>query len=181
MEIKAPETVETPRLVLRRPRAGDASAIFARYAGDTDATRYMAWARHTSLAQTEGFLRFSDSEWQRWPAGPYLIELRADGRLLGGTGFAFESARQAATGYILARDAWGRGFATEALTALVDLAPALGLERLYAICHTEHAPSARVLEKCGFSREGAFPRHTEFPNLRPGEPCDVFLYRRCFP
>jgi RimJ/RimL family protein N-acetyltransferase len=124
------------------------------------------------------FLKFSDAEWDRWPAGPYLVFARADGALLGGTGLGFETPLRAVTGYVLAKDAWGQGYATEALTAMVDLACRFGIVRLYAICHSEHRASSRVLEKGGFSREGTLRRHTEFPNLSPGEPCDVFCYAR---
>jgi RimJ/RimL family protein N-acetyltransferase len=179
--MNAAERMETARLVFRRPTAADAPAIFERYAGDREATRFMSWPVHETIAQTEAFLRFSDGEWERWPGGPYLIEARSDGRLLGGTGFAFETPQRAATGYILARDAWGLGHATEALTAVVGVAAGLGLRRLYALCHTDHHPSWRVLEKCGFAREGILRSHTEFPNLKPGEPCDVFSYGKVFP
>lgn len=84
--MKAPASIETTRLVLRRPSTRDAEAIFARYAGDPDVTRFVGWPRHQSVADTRAFLDFSDAEWERWPAGPYLIESRADGTLLGGTG-----------------------------------------------------------------------------------------------
>src|SRR5262249_56907571 len=94
------------------------------------------------------------AQWRQWPGGPYAIEARADGRLLGGTGFAFESPTVAMIGYVLARDAWGLGYATEALRAMVDQAPALGVLRLVACCHPQHPPSHRVLRKCGFLRDG---------------------------
>src|SRR5690606_11785104 len=110
--------------------------------------------------------------------GPYLIERAEDGLLLGSTGLACDGPGRAETGYVLAQDAWGQGFATEALRAMVELAPAVGVRRLYALCHTEHAASARVLEKCGFVREAVLPRHVEFPNLAPGELADVFCYAR---
>jgi len=77
---------------------------------------------------------------------------------------------------VLARDAWRRGYATEALRAVVTLAGPLGVRRLYALCHPEHQASARVLEKCGFSREATLHRHTVFPNLAPDEPGDVLCY-----
>jgi [ribosomal protein S5]-alanine N-acetyltransferase len=176
--MKAPETVETARLVIRRPKRADAAAMFARYAGDAEVTRYLGWARHGSAAETEAFVRVSEGEWQRWPAGPYLILDRASGELLGGTGLTFETADRASTGYVLARDAWGRGIATEALGAMVDLAPKLGLARLYALCHPDHRASWRVMEKCGFEREGTLRRHTVFPNLGRGEATDVLCYAR---
>jgi RimJ/RimL family protein N-acetyltransferase len=176
--VRAPERIETDRLLLRKPLPSDAEAIFARYASDPEVTRLLGWPTHRSLEQTREFLAFSEGEWARWPAGPYLVESREDGVLLGGTGLTFETAYRAATGYVLARDAWGRGYATEALAAIVGAASAVGLRRLYALCHTEHAASWRVLEKCGFSREGILRRHSEFPNLRPGDPCDVLCYAR---
>jgi [ribosomal protein S5]-alanine N-acetyltransferase len=178
--MKGRERIETARLVLRKPRAADAEAVFSRYSSDPEVTRFLGWPMHRCVEETRAFLAFSDAEWQRWPAGPYLIESRGDGRLLGGTGFAFEAQFRAATGYVLAKDAWGAGFATEALAAVVAVAAEIGIHRLYALCHPEHAPSWRVLEKCGFTREGCLRRHSEFPNLPPGEPGDVLCYARVF-
>jgi ribosomal-protein-alanine N-acetyltransferase len=176
MGVNAPERVETRRLILRRPRREDADTIFARYASDADVTRLLGWPRHESADATRAFVEFSDAEWARWPAGPYLVESRADGGLLGGTGFGFETPYRAATGYVFAKDAWGKGYATEALRAVVDIARGVGLVRLYALCHVENAASWRVLEKCGFAREGVLQRHCEFPNLKPDDPCDVLCY-----
>ncbi|HWM90441.1 MAG TPA: GNAT family N-acetyltransferase [Thermoanaerobaculia bacterium] len=178
--MKAPERLETQRLILRRPRREDAEAIFARYASDAEATRLLSWPTHESLDATHAFLAFSDAEWERWPAGPYLVESRADGSLLGSTGLAFETPQRASTGYVFAKDAWGKGYATEALRAMVDIAASLGLVRLYAMCHVENAASCRVLEKGGFDREGLLRRHGDFPNLEPGQPCDVVSYALVF-
>src|SRR5262249_54999274 len=142
--------IETARLVLRKPTPTDAEAIFERYSSDTEVTKYLGWPRHQSIEQTRQFLAFSEAEWGRWPAGPYLIESRDDRKLLGSTGLAFETPTVAITGYVLARDAWGRGYATEALTAIVTSASVLGVRRLYALCHPANRASIRVLEKCGF-------------------------------
>ena len=174
---RAPERVDTARLVLQRPRAVDVPEIFRRYAGDLEATRYLSWPVHVSEAQTRGFLAFSDDEWRRWPAGPYLVFAR-DGGLLGGTGLSFETPDCAATGYVFAKDAWGLGYATESLQAMVDVARAVGVRLLYAVCHVDHRPSAHVLEKCGFERTAVLQRSVEFPNLAPGTLCDVFKYSR---
>ena len=178
--MKAPERLETERLVLRRPHRSDAEAVFDRYANDADVTRWLGWPTHEDIAATRAFLEFSDAEWARWPAGPYLIISREHGNVLGGTGLGFETPHRAMTGYVLARDAWGRGFATEALRAMTKVAPTIGVVRLYAICHVEHDQSWRVLEKCGFAREGVLRRHTVFPNLGRVAPSDVFSYALVF-
>ena len=172
----APDALETSRLELRRPRASDADAVFARYSGDPDVTRYVGWPTHRTVEETRAFLEYCDAEWTRGPAGPYLILAREGGRLLGGTGLSFETSRRTMTGYVLAKDAWGMGYATEALEAMVGVAKNSGVRRLYALCHHEHRASARVLEKCDFAREGVLRAHVEFPNLFPGEPQDVACY-----
>jgi RimJ/RimL family protein N-acetyltransferase len=178
--MNAPEKLETARLLLRRPRRRDADAVFSRYASDPEVTRFLGWPRHDSVKSTRAFVDFSDSEWERWPAGPYLIESKEDERLLGGTGLSFETPFRAATGYVLSRDSWGRGYATEALRAIVAIAPELGVRRLYALCHPDHPASQRVLDKCGFLREGVLRSYSVFPNLVPDEPRDTLCYSRVF-
>lgn len=150
--------------------------MFERYAADPLVTEHVGWPRHRSVEDAVSFLAFSEAEWAKWPAGPYLIESRADGRLLGSTGLAFETPTVAATGYVLARDAWGVGYATEALTAMVDVARRIGVHRLYALCHPANPRSMRVLEKCGFTLEARLPRHMAFPNLGTHEPQDCLCY-----
>jgi len=193
--MRAPERIETARLVLRRPTGADAEAVFERYASDAEVTRWLGWPRHRSLDDTRLYLAWSDAQWRQWPAGPYAIEARADGRMLGGTGFGFDSPpfaspaitspaitspTVATTGYVLARDAWGLGYATEALRAMVELAPTLGVRKLVAICHPEHAASERVLGKCGFVREGLRSVAAPFPNIAPGRRGDVAVWSRAF-
>ena len=53
------------------------------------------------------------------------------------------------------------------------------MERVEAICHAEHTPSAHVLEKCGFTREEVRREHFVFPNLKPQKKSDVFSYVLC--
>jgi RimJ/RimL family protein N-acetyltransferase len=150
--------------------------IFSRFAADAEVTRFVGWPRHTGISDTDSFLKFSSSEWTRWPAGPLLIESRADGTLLGSTGLAFESRHRASTGYVLARDAWGFGYASEALAAVVALAQSLAVTRLFALCHPAHSASIRVLERCGFSREGILAARLVFPNLGDDTPQNVACY-----
>jgi ribosomal-protein-alanine N-acetyltransferase len=177
---RAPATIETARLVLRRPAARDAAAVFARYASDPAVTRFLGWPTHRCLADTRTFLAGCDEEWQQRRVGPYLIHCRETGRLLGSTALSLESARQAAAGYVLARDAWGQGYATEALRTMRDLAYRLGVHRLYAICHPVHHASRRVMEKGGLRREGILYARAHFPNYEPGIAKDVLCYATFF-
>jgi ribosomal-protein-alanine N-acetyltransferase len=174
--MKAPTQLKTTRLILRQPLMSDAVKIFERCASDDEVTRFVGWPCHRAVHDTEAFLRFSTQEWEQWPAGPYLIVSRNDGQLLGSTGFGFQTPHEAMTGYVLARDAWGKGFATEALTAIVDVAAQIHVTRLFALCHPEHRPSRRVLEKCGFVRDEVSKPMVEFPNLSPGVRQEALCY-----
>jgi ribosomal-protein-alanine N-acetyltransferase len=174
--VKAPAALETERLVLRRPLMEDARNVFARYASDPAVTRFLGWRPHASLEDTELLLSSSNAEWAQYGVGCYLIQSREDGELIGSVSLRLVSAQQAATGYVLARDAWGRGYATEALHAMRSLALRLGVLRLSAICHPDHRASWRVLQKCGFTREGVLRGHAQFPNIAPGVASDVLSY-----
>jgi [ribosomal protein S5]-alanine N-acetyltransferase len=172
---RAPERIETERLLLRRPARNDVLGIFARYASDLEVTRYLSWPRHRTVDDTLMFIDFSDSEWLRDGCGPYLVISRLTGTVLGSTGLSLDTPHIAQTGYVFARDAWGRGYATESLTAMVGLARAQALTRLYALCHADHHASAHVLEKCGFTLEARRHKSQVFPNLTP-EKQDVLSY-----
>jgi len=172
------EIIETERLLLRRPRRSDEPAVFSRYASDPDVTRYMSFPTHQSLNDTRAFIEWSDTLWARWPkAGPLLVFARDGVTLLGGAGIVNDTESVAQIGYILARDAWGRGYATEALLASVEAARAAGVRRLEAGVHVDHQPSCHVLEKAGFVRERVRPgRPADFPNLPPATTRDAALY-----
>ncbi len=173
--MQAPETLTTPRLVLRRPEPADVEAIFG-YASDPEVTRLLGWPCHTTVADTHGFLRFSDEAWAAGP-GPYVV-IDADGAVVGSTGLEVETPHRAATGYVLARRAWGRGYATEVATAMAELAADLGIERLYALCHPENRASGGCWRRRASPAEAVLRRHTVFPNLDPTAAQDVECWVR---
>ena len=164
---RSPRSSTTPRLRLRPPHAGDAQAIFDRYACDPRVTRYLGWPTHRTVADTEGFLAFCAAEWARWPAGPFLIESRADGALLGSTGLGFETPQQAATGYVLAHDAWGFGYATEALTAMRErAAQPRGRAGLRALPSRSTAPRRACSRSAAFSAKARCAATRSSPTSR---------------
>ncbi|MBA4375590.1 MAG: hypothetical protein C0401_05385 [Anaerolinea sp.] len=58
-------------------------------------------------------------------------------------------------GYVIAREYWGNGYATEITQSVVEWAVAQeSIYRVWAICDIENLASARVLEKTGMQREG---------------------------
>lgn len=172
-----PVIILSARLRLRRPTQTDAQIIYAGWASDPRVTRFMSWPRHESIEDALRFVEFSDSEWARWPAGPYLVERLDTGEVIGSSGFGFHTANKAELGYILSGLAWGQGFATETVNALVTVATGFGLLELDAPVHPANAASIRVLEKCGFTPDGA-PIQARFPNSGDTGQVNAIRFRR---
>ena len=59
--------------------------------------------------------------------------------------------------YLLRRDCWGQGYATEVANALVRFGfDELRLQRVWSECHAANSASAYVMEKVGLLREATF-------------------------
>jgi RimJ/RimL family protein N-acetyltransferase len=99
----------------------------------------------TARLVVDGFL--PAGEW-----GPWQIEERATGLIVGGAGFKGEpdDAGVVEIGYSLAPCARRRGLATEAVAALVDHARSRGVRRVRAEIDPDNAVSRAVVERAGF-------------------------------
>ena len=156
--------LETERLLLRRLRGSDLVPFLA-YRNDPEVARYQDWEGCTE-AEARDMIQalerkepFAPGEWFQFAA-----ELKGTGILVGDLGFRVgKDGKQAVVGYTLAREHWGKGYASEAVSRLLDHAfGVLGLHRVYAVVDQENAPSAAVLERIGLRREGAFVENAWF-------------------
>jgi RimJ/RimL family protein N-acetyltransferase len=148
--------IVTPRLRLRALRADDAPALLAIFS-DPDVTRYWADPPYTGLADAEALVARVEAQFAARSAFRWGIVWREADAVLGTCSlYALEAAhRRAEVGFALAREAWGRGVASEAVAALVDFAfTTLGLHRIEADVDPRNAASLRTLERLGFRREG---------------------------
>jgi RimJ/RimL family protein N-acetyltransferase len=171
---RPPDTFVTEHLFVRRPRLADAPAIFAAYAADPEATRYLTWKPHATVASLEDYLAIPIAEWETGVAFRYELCLRGTDLPIGSIHLRPHNTSML-FGYVLAKVWWGRGFMAEALRFTVDWA--LGqpeVFRAYAFCDAENPASARVMEKAGMTREGILRRWSICPNLGP-EPRDCIV------
>ena len=142
----------TPRLLLRPGFPEDAPALATAIADEAIARNLVVVPWPYSLRDAEAFLASP-----RDPVLPsFLIYERTDGppQLVGSCGLGRRPSGAVEMGYWIARSHWGRGLATEACTALIDIARTLGLARLEASHFIDNPASARVLEKLGFEPVG---------------------------
>lgn len=145
--------IDTPRLILRALAEADVEPLAALWS-DADVARYMGGAREPAAVteQIRAALTAPPRPLDLWP-----VRERQTGVLVGHCGLLdkeVDGSREVELVYVFARAAWGRGYATEAATALRDHAfAALGLARLMALIDPGNAASARVAHKVGMRRE----------------------------
>ena len=143
-------TIETARLILRRPTLADTPKLFE-FLGDARAMQ------HTNADATlRGCRRrVAVHEWHRRRNGyaPWTILTKTDSRILGWGGLyddPFDPGWGVEVGYYFHPATWGQGYATELTTACTSLADTLGLPEVRAFARRENIGSQRVLEKTGF-------------------------------
>jgi len=166
--------LRTARLDLRALASTDADALFA-LRSDPVVQRY---GSHTPWTQRQAAVDYIGRDEQGMAAGRHAqlaIVRRADAELIGtGTLYALDAqCRRADLGYALHPSAWGRGYATEAVTALLDWGfEQLDLNRVEADVDPRNTPSARLMERLGFIREGCLRERW----IVGGEVCDSLMY-----
>ncbi len=154
--------IRTERLLLRLPEPGDAPGLLEAFA-DPEAMQYIGDGSTTDLAGAERAVTRSLERWQDWGIGMFTVERTEDARVLGRAGFLRWDPKtwqiggsETEIGWGLAREHWGRGYATEAALALRDWGlTERGLSRLISLIRPGNLASVRVAEKIGetFERE----------------------------
>jgi len=165
------------RLTLREFEPADEEALHA-IVGDPVVTEYTLWGPNQP-ADTRAFLARATAQADAPEArvGYHLALVEPDGMLAGSVVLDIENAAhgRAAAGVVVAPWRWGKGYASEAMGLMLQFAfGQLGLHRISAHCHPEHAAGSRVLEKAGMRFEGTLHG---YKRVR-GEWLDSLLYAR---
>lgn len=148
-EERGVSVLETERLVLRAPQHGDIKVI-THLVNDRRVAENTARIPHPyGVDDAERFIAAVNRQ-----DGEATFAIIRDGDLIGVCGIEpRENAPE--IGYWLGAPFWGRGYATEAVRALIDHAfGALGHDALQAGARVGNPASRRVLEKCGFQWTG---------------------------
>jgi len=151
------DVLRTERLVLRRFTAADVDS-FAAYRSDPEIARYQGWEAPYTRKQAA---RFIDDLRDAHPGTPgawfqIAVELTSAKTLIGDVAVRVSSddPRLATIGFTVARAAHGHGYATEAVTAVLDyLFTTRRTHRVAAVCDVRNTASAALLERVGMRRE----------------------------
>lgn len=148
--------IETARLRLRAFRLADAAAV-QRLAGDREVAEGTALPHPYEGGMARAWIWDQALAYAAGTGIDFAIEAAEDGALAGAIGLEIDRAGACAKlGYWLGRAYWARGYATEAVRAVIGYGFAvLELERIHAPRFRWNAASARVLEKVGLAQEGS--------------------------
>ncbi len=154
--------LRTERLTLREFTPADERAVHS-YAADPAVTRFVAWGPNTA-GDTREFITNAIATSKTRPRTDFdLAVVHTDTQtLIGGAALRVTESemREGEIGYVVHRDHWSRGYATEVAEALLQFAfSELGLQRVSATCDPENHASARVLEKVGMIMERRLTGH----------------------
>ncbi|NDV83263.1 GNAT family N-acetyltransferase [Bacteroides sp. 51] len=148
------KTIETERLILRPIIESDAEAIFE-YSRNKNVGDNAGWKSHDNIEETHEIMKliFLNQE------SVFGIELKETGQLFGSIGLIPDPKREnnkaRMLGYAIGEEHWGKGFATEAVRAILRFGfEEMKLDLISAYCYPFNERSKNVLKKCGFHYEG---------------------------
>lgn len=148
---------ETERLVLREMDADDFPALCAIL---QDAETMYAYEHAFSDEEARAWLANQQRRYREDGFGLWAVVRREDGAMIGQCGLTWQdwgARRVREIGYLLRRDCWRRGYATEAAAACKRWAfETLGADEVFSIIRDTNWPSRRVAARNGMTPRGAF-------------------------
>jgi len=167
-----PAAIDTERLVMRPPQAGDGPALLAAIDESLpELRRFLAslpWvAAEQTLESAEIYCRNGQANFLARKDLPFLLFEKSTGQLVGATGLhrIVWATPKVEVGYWCRTTRSGRGFVSEAVTALSDFAFGhLHAVRVELITDEENTGSRRLAERCGFVLEGVLRRERRAPD-----------------
>jgi ribosomal-protein-alanine N-acetyltransferase len=147
----ASPVLNSKRLILRPFVPEDAPDLFS-WASDPEVTRFLRFSTHQDLSESERVIKRWILESANPPFFHWAIVCRDSMRAIGSIGVDIASLHdnRGEIGYCLARRFWNRGYATEALAAVLDHAlETAGFHRVEACHAVGNEASGRVMRKAG--------------------------------
>lgn len=166
----------TERLHLRKMAPADAPYLYSIWS-DPDVTKFMNIERFNDQSQAVDIIHYLDTLAHEGKAYRYSIIEKESNRVIGSCGYNtidFENEKTE-IGYDLAKSYWGKGFAAEALSALINQAfHSLQLNRIEAKVEPENVNSIKLLSKLNFTFEGTLRQYEK----SKGNFIDLSMYSR---
>lgn len=146
---KSIETLKTKRLILRKLKKADLDDVFE-YSSDPAVSQFLLWAPHKNKRITASYLKRVEKLYKEGQFFDWAIEYQ--GKMIGTCGFSKIDIMKdkGEIGYVLNRNYWGLGIATEAASTVIDFGfMVLELKTIEARYIIGNERSPVVMRKCG--------------------------------
>ena len=145
-------TIFTDHLSLRPWNPEDSGALVT-ILQEKDILYYFPDKSPLSREKVDRYIAHHLAHWAEFGYGHWAVISREDGHLLGWNGLEYlPEINETEVAYLLSRQVWGRGYATEAALAAVHYGfEQARLDVIVGLVHPENVGSVRVLEKCGLT------------------------------
>ncbi|MFZ5376619.1 MAG: GNAT family N-acetyltransferase [Patescibacteria group bacterium] len=169
-----PLSFQSDRLIYTKPQVDDAIEIFNSYSHDPDVTKYTTWKPHKSVKETSEFLEMIIKKWEQNLEFNYVIRIKQSKKLIGMIKISANKNGKN-IGYVVARNQWNKGYATEATKAVIEMLFGFGINIIQSFCDIENKASEKVMKKSGLRRKKILKKFIIHPNLSL-EKRDCLLY-----
>lgn len=168
-------TLTTDRLILRPFREGDAEMMYRNWTSDENVAKYCHWHKHENLDTTVWLLNMYLDEAASGFEYRWAITKKENDEPIGAIDVVgiIDDNKTAEIGYVLSKKHWNKGYATEALKAVIDELFRNGFTKIKAVHHVDNPASGKVMEKCGMHFIGY---DKSIAKWGFDELCDVKLY-----
>ena len=168
--------IETPRLLLRSWKLSDEDG-FIKMNQDIEVMKYFPSLLTEDDSREQ--IKKIKKHFQDYQYGVYALELKAEKKFIGFTGFAHPSFQAYFTpcieiGWRIDSPYWNKGLGTEAATACLTYGfQNLGFDKVYSFTSIFNIPSEKLMQKIGMQKLGAF----DHPKIDSAHPfCQHVLY-----
>ncbi|MBE6153041.1 MAG: GNAT family N-acetyltransferase [Firmicutes bacterium] len=146
------QRLETKNLILRKLEIEDYKGAFKNWCNDPEVTKYVTWEPHKSEEVTKELYETWIKEYNNPNTYKWIVIEKESNEPIGTISVVrfYQEDLSAEIGYCYGKNWWGKGYATEALTKVIDyLLNDIGLEKVVARHLVSNPASGKVMEKSG--------------------------------
>jgi RimJ/RimL family protein N-acetyltransferase len=146
--------IETPRIILRELEEEDLDSLAEIYA-DIEVMRYIGKGIVLTYEQTKRSIQNWNRYYKKFGFGNWGTIEKESGKFIGLCGLSWlEDKSDVEVSYLFAKEAWGKGYATETAKAINEYGfDSAGLKRIVALVYPQNTASIHVIEKLGMKYE----------------------------
>lgn len=169
--------IETERLILRKLELSDVESVYNNWCSDKEVSKYVTWETHQSINDTTEYVKYKVDLYERNYRFDWVVVIKETNEVIGEIDAVKTSVNYSLVelGYCFGSKYWNKGYATEALSAVVKyLKEVANVEKITA-CHISTNPaSGRVMQKAGMTYDATLKEYVVDKNTK--QRADLIYY-----